>query len=239
LRKALLALAAVVGLALAVHAGVGAWGRAQVEGSTSEARIRSICRLADLQPRGAGEAVARAAAEEADVTVRRAAVVALARFGKPKYRPVVEACTRDAEAGVRASAATTLGAYSDAASADRLGEILASEAEAEVRLGAVAGLVRSEHPRAVVWLLETVQNDANARVQAAAIAALYGKFGMEYVGAAPDGTARWQRELQFRAEWLKDFAEVQEAYAEAGRALEERPEYYQPPIDEPDPRAGG
>ncbi len=98
--------------------------RARITGDTREQRIESICRVADERRWGAGDALARAAENEPDESVRRAALVALAGFLKPRYRRVVDAGTANGSPVVRAAAAGTLGLYDDDAAAKRLGQLL-------------------------------------------------------------------------------------------------------------------
>lgn len=233
--------AAAAGLVIGgILIAVAICGRARIEGGTAQERITSICRLADERPPGAGNLVAEAAARDPDASVRQAALVALARFADPKRRSVVEMCTDDPSAMIRATAATTLGLYQDEAAADRLGGIAAADPDVQARLGAVTGLGRNKTSRSILGLLETAEKDPSPEVQFLAIKELHAKLGMRYIGAEPNKVADWNRQAGFVVEYLKEYPQVREAYAKAGRALVARPEYRYEPKEgdrqyEPDP----
>ena len=223
-KKRLIAAGAVVGGLGAALILTGAFGRARIGGATPDERIKSICRLADTKPFGAGDALAEAAVKEADVRVRQAALIGLGRFVEPKYRAVVEQCTQDASAPVRRAAAITLGLYGDEAAAARLGEVVRKDPAAEVRLGAVMGLGRCAASETLAWLMEAAEKDDAPDVQLQAIKELYAKFGAEYYREL-DSVPDWPKEAAASVEYLKTFPGVQEAFRKAGVALVRRPEY--------------
>ena len=214
--------AAVVAAVIVVAAGVA---KARVEGATPQDRIACICRLADEKPWGAGDAIAEAALEDSDVTVRQAALVALGRFVESKYRSTVEQCTRDASAIIRAAAAGTLGFYGDDAAADRLGEMVSGDPDEGARIGAGVGLGRCGSSRSIVWLLEAAEDEKYPDVQFRAIYELYQKLGMRYIGAKPAKVSNWKRQAAFIAEYVKSYPQVQQAYGKMSRKLIRRPEY--------------
>lgn len=87
------AVVAAAVLVAAVVAGVMlASRRARIDGETPEERIESICKLADKQPWGAGDVLAKAAVRESNDAVRQTALIGLARFTNARYRPVIEQC---------------------------------------------------------------------------------------------------------------------------------------------------
>ena len=96
--------------------------KAEVTGREPADRVAEICRVADEQLRGAGDAIA-AAAKDKDPSVRHASLVALSKFIDPKYRSLVETGARDPDARVRSAAARTLGLYDDDKAIVRLGEL--------------------------------------------------------------------------------------------------------------------
>ncbi len=177
---------AVIALPMAVSS------RARLTGKTPQERIACICRLADLQPRGAVEALAAAAINEPDVGVRRAALIGLGRFRSPAARRAVEDGTKDKSASVRAAAAATLGLCNDDDAAARLGDILAGDPQEEVRLSAVAGLGRIGRPKAVAVLVEAMERNDSTNVRREALVTLLKRFQAGFTRPPdPRDTAKW------------------------------------------------
>ena len=199
--------------------------RPAVEGAAPEDRIRSVCRAADRDGVRAADVLADAALNDPSPAVRRAALVALGRLAPPQCRDCVEKATRDAVPEVRAAAAAALGAYPDEAAADRLGDLVQKDPEAEVRQGAATGLARHRSPKALVWLVEAGEREPSAEVLAHAVAKIFERLGMRYIGAqqAP-GDAK--ANLLSVIEGLKDNVVVQKAFEQCGHRLEFNPRYY-------------
>lgn len=210
--------------------GFGLRGQAKVEGTSTDDRVQSVCKLADRKPSGAGKALAQAAAKDPSPAVRQAAHIGLGRFAGPEYRDVTDKGTRDADPQVRAAAASTLGLYQDTASADRLGELAASDPDWAVRFHAAVGLGRNKTPKSIVWLLKAIEGDTDPRVQIRAMTELYKRLGMRYVGAGPAKRALWLDNIEF----LKTFPHVQQAFAGASVTLDRHPEHLST-HDEPPP----
>ncbi|MHC4718046.1 MAG: HEAT repeat domain-containing protein, partial [Planctomycetota bacterium] len=145
-RKAVYAAVAAGVIALAA-VGVFALNGPDVDGRTPQERIDQIARLADRKPLGAADAIARAAVEDPDATVRQAALVALGRFVDRDHRPAVDAATKDPDPRARSGAAVTLGRYGDDRAADALGRLASEDPDQQVRLAAVTGLGRLDRPR--------------------------------------------------------------------------------------------
>lgn len=209
-----------VGLGVLVVVGVGvgiiALGRsAEIEGDTPAERIKSICRLADEQPRGAGQAIAAAAGGDADASVRCAAMVALGRFIESEHRPTIEAGLTDKDGAVRAAAAATLGLYADEPSVDKLGELLASQTDMELRVAAARGLGVSGHSKAIVRLLQTAEAPGDSKVRSVAMDELVQKFKWRSVGGGPENLKVWRN----RIESVKCLPQVQQAFRDASCPL--------------------
>jgi hypothetical protein len=234
-RKKRVVVCAVAGAAvLAVAAVLGGWaayGPAEIEGQTAEERMASIRQLADERAPGAADAIAKAAGEEPDPSVRATAVATLGRLHRPRDRALIEECTKAPSPAVRAAAAATLGYYGGEAVADRLGEIVRNDPSEQVRLNAVTGLGRSEHSKSIVHLLEVIETTDDPNVQHRSMREIHKKLGMRYIGAKPIGVKDWKRQSAAVAEYLKDYPKVQEAFRKAGRQLVRRPEHYYPSKD--------
>jgi hypothetical protein len=179
-----------------------------------------VCQLADRRPRGAGDALATAALERRDPSVRQAAVIGLGRFRLERHRQVIEKAMADPAPQVRGAAAATLGLYGDEAAADRLGNLALRDDAARARVGAVIGLGRCKVPKAIAWLHRIVEAGDSSEVKLRAMKELYRKLAMRYVGAGPAQRVQWLDQI----EWLKTFHQVQAAYAAAGWPLVRHPE---------------
>jgi len=217
---------ALLAAAAGVYAIVAATGRAEVQGLSGEERVASVCRIIDRRPPGSADALARAAASDADPRVREAALVGLAPMARPRHRQVIEERTHDPAAPVRAAAAAALGTYGDEAAADRCGEMAVGDPNACAQVGAVTGLGRNGCPRATMHLLEALESAQTSQAQFLAARELYKKLGMRYIGKPPGAyePAAWKTQVAFLAEWVKNFPQVQAAYQAAGRALVRHPE---------------
>jgi HEAT repeat protein len=210
-----------LGAAILLAGGAAAllWPRTpKLEGETAKDLIASICAIADEGAPGAGDVIAKAATEQADPTVRRAAIAALYKFPQPRYRQTVEAGTKDKDAGVREAAAVVLARYQDDASVRRLAEVLRDDADPRVRNAAADSLKSQGTPLSVVLLVEAAESDKDPNVQLAAAAAVSdGRF----VGYRPEKVEDWRDMV----EAIKDRAAVQDAFRKAGRTLVRHPEH--------------
>ena len=197
---------------------------ARIVGDTPQARIACICRVADEGISGAGDAIAEAATKDPDASVRRAALLALARFVEPKHRPMLESAAGEDDADIRSAAATTLGEYSDAAAADRLGELAAKDSDEQVRIAAVDGLDRCAAGKALVHLVETMEKNGNPKVQQYARSATFRRVRMPARITRPQDLAMWRNDLEL----VKGLPVVIAAYKAAGVTLIHHPEYIIP-----------
>lgn len=196
--------ALVAGVIVAASAAVlGFSARARISGATPAERVACICRLADARAWGAGEAIAACAAQDADASVRRVAVLALGRY-RGEQRPAIEAATRDPDAAVRAAAAMTLGLCRDEAAARRLGELAAGagvpNADAspswppalEVRQAALSGLESMATPDAGEALFARL-DDADPTVRTRSFEVLMNLLNKHWEkGADPWPKPRWK-----------------------------------------------
>lgn len=144
-------------------------GSATVEGGTPEERIESISRLAAEGEPGAGKAIAEAAVGDRDPQVRCVALVSLRRYARPEIRAAIEQGTRDEVSRVRAAAAMTLGKYADGAAVERLGEILETDQDDEVRLAAARGLARCNSRKGDDLLVSAMRGNSSPGVQKRAL----------------------------------------------------------------------
>jgi len=176
---------------VAVAAGAVMWsarsgGDVGGKEESTQAREEHIGRMADRLDE-AGEMIAKAATEDPHPLVRRAALTALARFPSPRFRPAVEAGTRDATPYARAAAARALGGYGDDAAAVILGRLEAQDPAGGVRIAAVLGLERIATPEAVALLVRAAENNDHPSVRRTALEAL----SRLHDAHRPSGPAGW------------------------------------------------
>jgi len=217
------ALVTAVVLAAAVAAAYVV-GRARITGGTPAERIAAICRVADEGRPGAGAAIAAAADDDPSPAVRRVALLALARFIDAEHRGLVEAATRDADPGVRAAAAATLGEFDDDSAADRLGELAAKDGDEQVRLAAADGLERCGTDKAVVGLVETMENNDNPKVREHARSAVLRRLNWPERNTRAADVAMWRNDVEL----IKVDPAVVAAYKTAGVQLVHHLEYIIP-----------
>ena len=217
------AVAAVV--VLAVLAGVYfTGGSPDVSSGPPSERIAAIHKIAVNGSSDAGETLARAAADPSP-QVRREALAGLSHFLKPAHREIIRKRTKDADAGVRAIAADTLGLYAkkyaDKTATTDLIEIVKKEPEENVRLAALRGLVRCDEPKAIVALLDRAEHGATREIKLVAMKGLLRKLGVRMSRDRDPKDAPGWRDLIQR--W-KQSRRIQGAYAAAGARLVSRPQ---------------
>jgi len=199
-------------------------GRARVSGETPKERIAAICRLADEAPRGAADAIARAAAEDPDPTVRLAALRALGNFPEPKYRSMVVSATSHADPAVRAAAAGTLAMYSDDPAAGRLNELAGEDPDSQVRLDAVAALGACTSARSLVYLVQQMEGNDDPEVQMRARDAVLRRLKMPARTTRPDNVRLWRNDVEL----VKLEPKVKAAFEETSAAVVHHPEHIIP-----------
>ncbi len=166
-----LVLACILAAVLAVTWVIRSGGE-RIEGQTVQERIERIGQLAADRPDGAGEAIAAAATEDPHALVRQTALKALAQFQDARFRPAVEAGTRDVTPYARAAAARTLTGYGDDGAAVILGRLGSEDPTEGVRMDAIVGLEQIATPTAVALLVTAAEHNEFPSVRRAALAAL-------------------------------------------------------------------
>jgi HEAT repeat protein len=187
---------AVYAAGVAIAAGVVAFllcGKAAVSGATAGERVARVCDLADNQPRGSAEALAAAARDDSDGSVRRAAIIALERFRQaPCARGAIERAISDADPLVRSAAANALRNYRDDAAARWLAEMAGGDSDEAVRAAAVKALGGMETPEAAEILLDLFAKAPPGSLKTAACEAALNLVGRHYpTSAQPWDASRW------------------------------------------------
>ena len=172
-------------------------GSATVEGGTPEERIESIFRLEAGREPGAGKAIAEAAVRDRDPQVRCVALLSLRRHARPEMRAAIEQGTRDEVSRVRAAAAMTLGKYADGAAVERLGEILETDQDDEVRLAAARGLARCNSRKGDDLLVSAMKGNSSQAVQKRALELLLEGTGVSLTPEPdPRDAGIWARHIE-------------------------------------------
>lgn len=197
-------------------------GSSDVSKGSDEDRVSAAARVASERPANARQSLAEAA-EDPNPKVRMAAIVGLTQMMEPQDRPIIEKAVEDADAGVRAVAAETLGEFNDPQAAEKLKTIAQSPREdLTVRKAALRGLVPCDDPRAVVAMLEIASDESvpnEIRLQA-------GKSVMRKAGGKlmpdrrPENKVLWNDLIQR----LKNDQRIRRAYSAAGEQLVDRPD---------------
>ena len=203
----------IVGLACVVAVGVVVLipAKAEVVGETEEDAIESVKQIADDLPRGAGEALSKAALDDPRPAVRRAAVVTFCRLKQPEYRPVVEKALADQDATVRAAATKTLVVcHDDEDTVEKLVKLCQTETDPKALRSATIALATSDEPSALVALVQMLENTKQKRLSVLAAEAIKWKLKMRSDIPEPIGGQKW-RELVTSIKFSED---VREAFDE-------------------------
>jgi hypothetical protein len=183
----------------------------QITGATAQERIAKIRASADQNTPADGDAIA-AAAGDADASVRQAVMAALAGYPADKYRPVIANALKDPAENVRAAAAYTFGMYHDRPAADRLGEVLNTDASPAVRLAAVRGLDRNGDLRAVVVLFRVIEKPGNAEIRKQAYTSILHTLHFYITHIPEPDTAEWNDQVNV----LRRVKVIRRAFESAG-----------------------
>lgn len=209
----------IVGLACLIAMGVVVLipAKAEVAGETEAEAVQSVVRIADDLPRGAGDALAKAALEDPRPAVRRAAVVSLNRLKRPEHRPVVEKALADEDPTVRAAAAKTLVfCHDDEDTVGRLSAVCLTETDPKVLKAAALALAASDDPLAVVALVQMLGMTDRKDLQRLAAETVKWKLKMRVPIPEVIGSEAWQRVVTS----MKFSDAVRNAFAETNTPLE-------------------
>jgi HEAT repeat protein len=124
------------------------------------------------------ESLAAQIRTEPDPIVRRAIQETIAEFRQPLAAAVLVAGLNDEDRDVRTACCRMLGRRKDAEAVEPLGRIVATEADAEVRMAAIAALGEFKTPASVQALAAAV-NDRDPALQYAGVLALEKASGQE------------------------------------------------------------
>lgn len=159
-------------------------------------RITVICEMASDGSSGSVKAIADAAVGDRDPQVRCVALLSLRRYARPEFRAAIEQGTKDEVAKVRAAAAMTLGKYADVAAVERLGEILETDQDDEVRLAAARGLARCNLRKSEDLLVSAMKGNSSQAVQKRALKLLLEGTGVSLAPEPdPRDAAVWARHV--------------------------------------------
>ena len=197
-------------------------GSPDVSSGDPSQRIAAIRKIAVTRSPDAGKTLAGVVASDSSPKVRREALAGLSHFLKPAHRELIrKSSTKDADAGVRAIAADTLGLYADKAATADLIEIVKEEPEENVRQAALRGLVRCDDPKAIVTLLDRAEHGATREIKLVAMKGLLRKLGVRMSrDRDPKNAPGWRDLIQL---W-KQSRRIRVAYEAAGERLVHRPQ---------------
>ena len=179
--------------------------------------------MADERPADGGAELVKLLGD-ADPSVRKAAAFALSSCLTEQNQPALIQATRDSHREVRASAVVTLSLYKDKPAAERLGEILAGDADKSIQAVAASGLGMNSSPAAIVALLENAEKHRSMAVRQRAMKHLIGKIGLRFWREVDPLSREWAGLV----EHLKDQKMIQDAYAACNVPLQHRPEDKKP-----------
>jgi len=191
----------------------------RVTGDSAGERIESIGRLAAKGSSSCAEAIAGAAVEDSEASVREVAVLALGKFSAAEVRPAVEKCCSDAAPAVRSAAARTLIAYGDDAAAERVIEMARTDADPKVRTDALNALANTDADPAVIALVEAMDADPEVETRTRALLAAARKYGFHEKGLTQPGTAHRRRVI----ESIKRVPKVKASFQRRNRPLKLQP----------------
>jgi len=188
-------------------------------GPAKQDQASRIAAMADQRPSDGGAELVKALGD-ADPSVRKAAAFALSSCLTEENRPALIQATRDSQGEVRASAVGTLSLYNDKQAAQRLGEILAGDADETVKAFAASGLGMNQSPEAVVALMESAEKNPSLATRRRAMKYVMARFGLKF----------WREVDPLSRDWaglvenLKSQKRIQDAYAACNVLLEHRPQ---------------
>ncbi len=175
--------------------------------------------MSDRPPADGGTELVKALGD-ADPSVRKAAAFALSSCLTERNRPALIQATRDSHHDVRAGAVVTLSLYKDKPAAERLGEVLAGDANESIQTIAASGLGMNPSPAAIVALLENAEKHRSVAVRRQAMKHLIAKVGLRLWRDVDPLGRDWPGLLEL----MKDHKKIQDAYAACNATLHRRSE---------------
>jgi HEAT repeat protein len=188
-------------------------------GPAKQDRASRVAAMAGQRPSDGGAELVQALGDS-DPAVRKAAAFALSSCLTEEHRPALIKATRDSQGEVRASAVVTLSLYKDKQAAQRLGEVLAGDADETVKAFAASGLGMNQSPEAVVALMENVEKNPSLATRRRAMKYVMARLGLKF----------WREVDPLSRDWaglvenLKSQKPIQDAYAACNVPLEHRPQ---------------
>jgi hypothetical protein len=198
---------------------VAGCGSKSDSGPAKQDQASRIAAMAGQRPSDGGAELVKALGD-ADPSVRKAAAFALSSCLTEQNRPALIQATRDSQGEVRASAVVTLSLYNDKQAAQRLGEILAGDADETVKAFAASGLGMNQSPEAVVALMENAEKNPSLTTRRRAMKYAMARLGLKF----------WREVDPLSRDWaglvenLKSQKPIQDAYAACNAPLEHRPQ---------------
>jgi HEAT repeat protein len=114
----------------------------------------------------------------------------------------------------------TLSLYNDKQAAQRLGEILTSDADESVKALAASGLGMNQSPEAIVALMENAEKNPSLTTRRRAMKYAMARFGLRFLREVDPLSSDWAGMV----ENLKSQKPVQDAYAACNASLQRRPQ---------------
>ena len=213
--------AAVVILVVVIAVRFFTGGSPDISSGNASQRISAIHEIAVSGSADAGEMLARAAADDPSPKVRCEALAGLSHYLKPAHRELIRKSTKDADPGVRAVAADTLGLYADKSATADLVAIVKTEPEENVRQAALRGLVRCDDPKSIVTLMDRAEHGAGREIKMIAMKGLLKKLGVRISRERDPSDGPGWRDLIQRWKWDR---RIRKAYAAANERLVHRPQ---------------
>jgi HEAT repeat protein len=175
--------------------------------------------MAGQRPSDGGAELVKALGDT-DPAVRKAAAFALSSCLTEQNRPALIQATRDSQGEVRASAVVTLSLYNDKQAAQRLGEILTSDADESVKALAASGLGMNQSPEAIVALMENAEKNPSLATRRRAMKYAMARFGLRFLREVDPLSSDWAGMV----ENLKSQKPIRDAYAACNAPLQRRPQ---------------
>ena len=198
---------------------VAGCGSKSDSGPAKQDQASRVAAMADQRPSDGGAELVKALGDT-DPAVRKAAAYALSSCLTEQNRPALIQATHDSHPEVRASAVVTLSLYNDKQAAQRLGEILTSDADESVKALAASGLGMNQSPEAIVALMENAEKNPSLTTRRRAMKYAMARFGLRFLREVDPLSSDWAGMV----ENLKSQKPIRDAYAACNVSLQRRPQ---------------